>query len=47
MENFSTVFPECGMSNSAIELSIGEFAECSGLAAIVDVGKNRRGEDAE
>lgn len=39
LRRFDTVFPACGSSNSAIELSIGELEECSGSAGWVDVCK--------
>ena len=39
LRRFETVFPACGSSNSAIELSIPELERYSGCAAWVDVGK--------
>ena len=39
LRRFDTVFPACGSSNSAIELSIGELEEYSGFAGWVDVCK--------
>lgn len=40
LKRFPTVFPACGSSNSAIELSIEELERYSGFAAWVDVCKN-------
>ena len=40
LKRFPTVFPACGSSNSAIELSIDELEQYSGFAAWVDVCKN-------
>ena len=39
MKRFGTVFPACGSSNSAIELSPEELARLSGAAGWVDVCK--------
>ncbi len=39
LKRFQTVFPACGSSNSAIELSIGELETYSKSAAWVDVSK--------
>ena len=39
LKRFETVFPACGSSNSAIELSIAELEEYSGYTAWVDVCK--------
>lgn len=39
LQRFETVFPACGSSNSAIELSIPELEHCSGFAGWVDVCK--------
>ena len=39
LKRFETVFPACGSSNSAIELTIPELEECSGPAGWVDVCK--------
>ena len=39
LRRFRTVFPACGSSNSAIELTIPELEEHSGYAAWVDVCK--------
>lgn len=39
LKRFDTVFPACGSSNSAIELTIPELEECSGHAGWVDVCK--------
>ncbi len=40
LKRFTTVFPACGSSNSAIELSIAELEKYSGFAAWIDVCKN-------
>ena len=39
LKRFETVFPACGSSNSAIELTIPELERCSGFAGWVDVCK--------
>ena len=39
LKRFDTVFPACGSSNSAIELTISELEEYSGYAGWVDVCK--------
>lgn len=39
LKRFDTVFPACGSSNSAIELSCGELLEYSGALGWVDVCK--------
>ena len=39
LKRFETVFPACGSSNSAIELTIPELERCSGYTAWVDVCK--------
>ncbi len=39
LKRFATVFPACGSSNSAIDLSIEELEKYSGFAAWVDVCK--------
>ena len=39
LKRFTTVFPACGSSNSAIELTIPELEQYSGFAAWVDVCK--------
>ena len=39
LKRFETVFPACGSSNSAIELTIPELERYSGFAAWVDVCK--------
>lgn len=39
LKRFATVFPACGSSNSAIELSIPELERYSGYTAWVDVCK--------
>ena len=41
-KRFETVFPACGSSSSAIELTIGELEEYSGFASWVDVCKGWR-----
>ena len=40
LKRFATVFPACGSSNSAIELSIDELEKYSGFVAWIDVCKN-------
>ena len=40
LKRFSTVFPACGSSNSAIELSIDELEKYSGFVSWIDVCKN-------
>ena len=40
MKRFETVFPACGSSNSAIELTLEELERYSGFDAWVDVCKN-------
>lgn len=40
LKRFSTVFPACGSSNSAIELSIDELERYSGFILWIDVCKN-------
>ena len=42
LKRFSTVFPACGSSNSAIELTIAELEAYSGYEAWIDVCKNWR-----
>lgn len=39
LKRFETVFPACGSSNSAIELTIPELEELSGYIAWIDVTK--------
>ena len=39
LKRFDTVFPACGSSNSAIELTIAQLEEYSGCKAWVDVCK--------
>lgn len=39
LRRFETVFPACGSSNSAIELTVAELERCSGYTAWVDVCK--------
>ena len=39
LKRFETVFPACGSSNSAIELTIPELEEHSGFIAWIDVTK--------
>ena len=43
LRRFATVFPACGSSNSAIELTIPELEAYSGFTAWVDVCKNWQG----
>ena len=40
LKRFTTVFPACGSSNSAIELSIDELERYSGFDSWIDVCKN-------
>ena len=40
LKRFETVFPACGSSNSAIELTIPELERFSGYPAWIDVCKN-------
>lgn len=40
LKQYSTVFPACGSSNSAIELTIPELEKLSGYKCWVDVSKN-------
>ncbi len=40
LKRFATVFPACGSSSSAIELTIAELEKYSGYTAWVDVCKN-------
>ncbi len=40
LQRFETVFPACGSSNSAIELTIAELERHSGFTAWVDVCKD-------
>lgn len=37
LERFETVFPACGSSNSAVELTLPELERCSGAEAWVEV----------
>ena len=37
LKRFETVFPACGSSNSAIELTISELEQCSGYVAWVNI----------
>lgn len=39
LKRFETVFPACGSSNSAIELTLEEMERCSNYTAWVDVTK--------
>ncbi len=41
LKRFETVFPACGTSNSAVELTIPELERCSGYRAWIDVCKPR------
>ena len=47
LRRFETVFPACGSSNSAIELTIPELEQYSGMCAWVDVCKAWRPEEAQ
>ena len=40
LRRFTTVFPACGSSNSSIELSLDELAECSEACGWTDVCKD-------
>ena len=40
LKRFETVFPACGSSNSAIELTIDELERYSGFVSWIDVCKN-------
>ena len=40
LRRFKTVFPACGSSNSSIELSLDELAECSEACGWTDVCKD-------
>ncbi|MBQ9989447.1 MAG: YbaK/EbsC family protein [Lachnospiraceae bacterium] len=40
LKRFETIFPACGSSNSAIELTIPELESCSNPSGWVDVCKN-------
>lgn len=44
LKRFNTVFPACGSSNSAIELTIPELEKYSGYSAWVDVCKGWKDE---
>ena len=44
LKRFDTVFPACGSSNSAIELTIPELEQYSGYKGWVDVCKNWQAE---
>lgn len=39
LKRFETVFPACGSSNSAIELTVAELEKYSGFKEWIDVGK--------
>ena len=41
LKRFKTVFPACGSSNSAIELSLEELEKYSGFSRWIDVCKER------
>ncbi len=43
LKRFPTVFPACGSSSSAIELSIPELEQYSGFASWIDVCRNWQG----
>ncbi|MDU6347943.1 MAG: YbaK/EbsC family protein [Clostridium sp.] len=47
LRRFQTVFPACGTSNSAIELTCEELLECSRAQGWVDVCKGWREQSAE
>ena len=44
LKRFRTVFPACGSSNSAIELSVGELELLSSASGWVDVCKQKESE---
>ena len=46
LKRFETVYPACGSSNSAIELTIAELEQYSGYLAWVDVCKGWREDEA-
>ncbi len=46
LKRFETVFPACGSSNSAIELTLAELEEHAGASAWVDVCKGWREEES-
>ena len=46
LKRFETVFPACGSSNSAIELTLPELEKLSGALAWIDVCKGWRAEEA-
>ena len=46
LKRFETVFPACGSSNSAIELTIEELERYSGFASWIDVCKGWRDTEA-
>ena len=43
LRRYATVFPACGSSNSSIELSLDELAECSEALGWADVCKDWQG----
>ena len=43
LRRFTTVFPACGSSNSSIELTLDELAECSEACGWADVCKDWQG----
>ena len=47
LRRFETVFPACGSSNSAIELTLAELEKHSAALEWVDVCKGWRGEEQE
>ena len=47
LKRFQTIFPACGSSNSAIELTIPELEQHAGACAWVDVCKAWRPEEKE
>ena len=46
LKRFETVFPACGSSNSAIELTLPELEKHAGALAWIDVCKGWRAEEA-
>ena len=47
LNRFTTVFPACGSSNSAIELTIAELKQYSNYIKMVDVCKNWQNEEEQ
>ncbi len=47
LKRFTTVFPACGSSNSAIELTIAELEKCAAPCEWVDVCKGWQSEEVQ